>query len=320
LPNEEGPGVMRVRPATLQDTTAISRLFCARIGRWQRLDAQGRGQDVAYDDLSLYERWSHGGPWLSIETAAIWLNHLLGGAALPFVLEDEGGIMGYAEVYANDESEPLRLHGHIAEWIVAEDAPADVVTLFLDEMSARAPGHRLSAACSPFDTTTVDFYTGCGFTPLVRLHSVRVTAQSGQGFYRATEMDDMTSARIQGWAMPIGRVSSPRHLWETLMPQLWRAMPDVTALPRHRLSINASGHEAFVCLQQRPYDARSADVYCWMPKPLTQQAVIHAIKDRAARQGYRSLNFMVTEKTAALVGGDDDATAGQRQIFVRAQV
>jgi len=307
---------MHVRPATLQDTTAISRLFCARIDRWQRLDAQGRGEDVLYDDLTLYERWSHGGPWLSVEMAAIWLNQLLGGAALPLVLEQDHQIIGYAELYANDEPDPLRVHGHIAEWVMTSDVPSDAQTVFLEGMVARAPQKRLSAACLPYDTTSIDLYTGCGFVPSVLLYPVRLEAASGQGFYKATDMEDMSASRIQGWGMPIGRVTSPRHLWETLMPRLWRALPDVIAVPRHRLHINASGQEAFVCLQQRPYDARTVDVSCWTPKPLSQQ-LIHSIRDRAARQGYRSLSFTVTEKIAALIGGDEDTAAGQRQIFVR---
>ena len=307
---------MRVRLATLQDTSAISRLFCVRVGRWQRLDAQGRGEDVSYDNLSLYERWSHGGPWLSIETAAIWLNQLLNGAAVPLVLDGSSGIMGYAELYLNDETEPLRVHGHIAEWVIADEAPSDALDVFLEGMVERAPQKRLSAACSPYDTTSVDLYTACGFVPAVLLHPIRLAAASGQGFYKATDMEDISASRIQGWGMPIGRGTSPRHLWETLMPRLWRALPDVTAVPRHRLHINASGQEAFVCLQQRPYDARTVDVYCWTPKPLSQQ-LIHSIRDRAARQGYRSLSFTMTEKMATLVGGEEDTAGGQRQIFVR---
>lgn len=305
---------MRVRLATLQDTSAISRLFCARIGRWQRLDAQGRGEDVLYDDLTLYERWSHGGPWLSVETAAIWLNQLLNGAAMPLVLEQDTQIIGYAELYANDEPDPLRVHGHIAEWVIAEGSTSEALDVFLEGMVVRQK--RLSAACSPYDTTSVELYARCGFVPSVLLYPIRLTAQSGQGFYKATDMDDVSASRIQGWGMPIGRMTSPRHLWETLMPRLWRALPDVIAVPRHRLHINASGQEAFVCLQQRPYDARTVDVYCWTPKPLSQQ-LIHSIRDRAARQGYRSLSFTMTEKMATLVGGDEDTAAGQRQIFVR---
>lgn len=307
---------MRVRQATLQDTSAISRLFCARVGRWQRLDAQGRGEDVSYDNLTLYERWSHGGPWLSIETAAIWLNQLLGGAAMPLVLENEGGLIGYAELYANDEPEPLRVHGHIAEWVLAEDAPADALEIFLDGMTGRAPQKRLSAACSPYDTASVELYNRCGFSPVVLLHPIRLAAQGGQGFYKATDMDDVSASRIHGWAMPIGRVTSPRHLWETLMPRLWQTFPEVTAVPRHRLHITAAGQDAYVCLQQRPYDARTVDVYCWTPKPLSQP-LIHAIRDRAARQGYRSLSFTMTEKMISLVGGEEDTAGGQRQILVR---
>jgi hypothetical protein len=306
---------MRVRPATLQDTSAISRLFCARIGRWQRLDAQGRGEDVSYEQLTLYERWSHGGPWLSVETAAIWLNQLLSGAGLPLVLEHENRLIGYAELYTNDETE-LRAHGHIAEWLIEDDAPVDALMTFIEGMVPRAPQGRLSAACSPYDTASVELYGRCGFSLTTVLHPLRLAAQSGQGFYKATDLEDVSASRIQGWGMPIGRITSPRHLWETLMPRLWRALPEVTALPRHRLHINASGQEAFACLQQHPYDARTVDVYCWTSKPLSQQ-VINALRDRASRQGYRTLCLTVTEKMAALIGGDEDAAAGQRHIFVR---
>lgn len=306
---------MRVRSAALQDTSAISRLFRDRVGRWQRLDAQGRGEDVAYDQLTLYERWMHGGPWLSVETASIWLNHLLCGAGVPLVLEDDTHILGYAELYPNDETDPLRIHAHVAEWLIEDNAPDDALMTFLDGMAVRAPQRRLSAACSPYDSVSIDLYTRCGFAPALLLYPIRLAAQSGQGFYKATDMDDISPLRIQGWGMPIGRTTSPRHLWETLMPRLWRALPEVTALPRHRLQINASGQDAFVCLQQRPYDARTVDVYCWTPKPLSQQ-MINAIRDRASRQGYRTLCFAVTEKMAALIGGDEDAS-GQRRIYVR---
>ena len=62
---------MQIRQATLDDTRAISKLFCAGIERWQRMDAQGRVEDLSYEQLTIYERWLHGGAWLSIETAAL---------------------------------------------------------------------------------------------------------------------------------------------------------------------------------------------------------------------------------------------------------
>ena len=74
---------LEVRQAGLDDTGAISALFCARIPVWQRRNAQGQVENVAYDALTIYERWLHGGPWMSIETCAILLNHLLSGGGDP---------------------------------------------------------------------------------------------------------------------------------------------------------------------------------------------------------------------------------------------
>ena len=71
---------MHIRPALLDDTQAISQLFRARIDKWQRLTEQGQVEDLSYDELSIYERWLHGGAWMSIETGAIWLSHLLSGS------------------------------------------------------------------------------------------------------------------------------------------------------------------------------------------------------------------------------------------------
>src|SRR5215213_9179974 len=76
---------LQVRQAALDDTCAISSLFRARIGVWQRLDANGRVEDKPYEALTIYERWLHGGAWMSIETAAIQLNELLSGAGISLV-------------------------------------------------------------------------------------------------------------------------------------------------------------------------------------------------------------------------------------------
>jgi hypothetical protein len=68
---------VEVRQAGLDDTGAITALFGARIPIWQRINKQGQVEDVPYAQLTIYERWLHGGPWMSIETCAVLLNHLL---------------------------------------------------------------------------------------------------------------------------------------------------------------------------------------------------------------------------------------------------
>ena len=57
---------MPIRQPTLDDTQAISALFQAKFERWQRIDENGQVEDLPYEQLSLYERWLHGGAWMSI--------------------------------------------------------------------------------------------------------------------------------------------------------------------------------------------------------------------------------------------------------------
>ena len=62
---------MRVRQATLDDTQQIVALFSGRVPVWQRLGERGQVEDLPYDALTIYERWLHGGAWMSLETGAI---------------------------------------------------------------------------------------------------------------------------------------------------------------------------------------------------------------------------------------------------------
>ena len=70
---------MLVRQATIDDTRKIVGLNTANVPLWQRLDAAGQVENLPYEALTIYERWLHGGAWMSLETGAIWLSHLLSG-------------------------------------------------------------------------------------------------------------------------------------------------------------------------------------------------------------------------------------------------
>ncbi|MEO1441159.1 MAG: hypothetical protein AAFV33_12220, partial [Chloroflexota bacterium] len=63
-----------IRQAQLDDAAAISELARSRVGVWQRMTG-GQVETVTYDALSIYERWLHGGPWMSVETGALQLSH-----------------------------------------------------------------------------------------------------------------------------------------------------------------------------------------------------------------------------------------------------
>ena len=78
---------MRIRPVTLDDVAGIVKLHTA--------GEEPKG--------NLYERYSMGGPWMSVETLAVHINNLLLDNQLVAVAELDGEIIGEVEVLFSEE-------------------------------------------------------------------------------------------------------------------------------------------------------------------------------------------------------------------------
>ncbi|MFO7323516.1 MAG: GNAT family N-acetyltransferase [Chloroflexota bacterium] len=296
---------LQVRQATLDDTQAISALFRSQIQVWQRFDAEGRVQDVEYHQLTIYERWLHGGPWMSVETAAIQLCQLLIGAGIPLVATLGDEVVGYAEAYHGHEPPPFGDHLHVAYLIVAPDfvgrGAEDALMGALRERAKTLKAKTLTVSRVGDATATVQLQDHFDFEPLCRVQRMSLPARTGQIFYRATEHTNADAAQIRGWGMPVGRMTSARQEWEHLWPPTWETIPELRNQRTHRLHVSAAGQEAFVCFRQQLYDPRSVDIYCWSPKPLTNQ-LVSALRDWAHREGYRNLYWVVADDTVKTLG------------------
>lgn len=294
---------MKVRQATLDDTVAISELFCARIPTWQRLDAAGRVQDVQRSELSIYERWQHGGPWMSVETGALFLSHLLHGAGTPLVVEQDATIVACTVLYEGDEPEPYGRHlGMDHPTVLPGHDPQDAITALLaaarEQLQERELRRLLLHLVLPEQQ---EAYARRGFSERARILRLGIPARVGQGFYRSSDWTDPAPRKIAGWYMPVGRLGSARQQWETLWPDTWGAIAEMRRHRIHRLQFDASGHEALICCRQQPYAERNAEIFCWSPRPLTRQ-LLTALRDWAHRTGYRTLIFNVEQDTVAMLG------------------
>ncbi len=309
---------IHMRGATLDDTQAISALFRTHIAVWQRLNSAGQVQDVAYESLTIYERWQHGGPWMSVETAAIHLSHLLRGAGIPLVLEAEGKIAAYAEAYRGTEPEPFGDHYHLAQVVVHPDfASAGLQDMMLRELLEQAKIARVlrvTANCIAGDAQTQALYTGHGMSVLSRIRRYNLTAKSGQGFYKVVDHPNDNPQQIFNWFMPVGRLGSARQQWETLWPQTWYAIAEMRERRTHRLNFSASGQEAFIYCQQQLYSPRAVEVYMWSPKPLTAQ-LLTALRDWTHREGYRSLVLSVNDETAKVLSAEAEADGYYEDVY-----
>jgi GNAT superfamily N-acetyltransferase len=307
---------MQIRQATLDDTRAISDLFRRRIERWQRMNPSGQVDDLPYAELTIYERWLHGGPWMSLETAALWLSHLNQQGVQLLVLEDDGYLRGYAEAYPGDEPEPFGRHWHIGQLITVPDDDTARDALLQALLDRAQDIGRITASCTAHDRATQNFYKRYAFHDVENVQQVQVSAQVGSvGFYQVTDHAPADYEQLTGWRMPLGRTQSARQHWEEQWPALWQSMPRMSERRTHRLHMSASGQVAFVCFQQQLYNPRSVRVYCWTPKPLSSQ-LLNAIRDRAYKEGYRTLILDVSESIAEMLGDHED-TPRQQQLFLR---
>ena len=306
---------MLLRQATLDDASKIVALFTARIGIWQRLNAAGEVEDRPYEQLTIYERWLHGGAWMSLETAAIWLSHLLSGNGLAYVLDDDGAILAYAEAFVNRELTPMGTHLHLAKLLIHEECADDEHHLLADAIlsDARGPG-RLSVAYPEYNSEMATYYRKYfGANEALRLARYTLPAQIGQSFYKSQDFDNSDASLIDGWAVAVGRTSSPRALWETEWTEHWRGIPQIVARSKHRQFVNAAGHEALVCYHQQLYNERHAEVYCWSPRNLSTQLLV-AIRDMGHRLGFRTLTLALPDFAAELLPAEATVDPNQQII------
>lgn len=305
---------MGVRQARLDDVMGIRDIAIADIARWQRVDEQGQVFDLPYAEMTIYERWLHGGAWMTLETGAIWLTHLTSGTGLALVHQQNRAITGYAEAYFGDESDPYNDHLHISILLGDEDAKHALVNAIIQQAHDVS---RVTVASTVYDADKLAFYDRFGFNELGQIQRVNLSAQGGTvGFYKVTPHDVTDASQIDGWQMPIGRLESARYHWEHLLPQLWFAVPSITERKIHRLRFNVGGQDAFVVLQEQLYNPRSADVYCWTPKALSTH-LVGSIRDWAYKIGFRSLTMAVSEKIAPILDSDLEQTAHQNVVLAR---
>ncbi len=308
----------QVREAQLDDVQAISAFARSRITAWQRMDAAGHVQDVAYADLTVYERWLHGGPWMSVETGALQLSHLLRGAGLPLVAIVGETVVGYAELYYGKEPAPYHAHIHIGPLLTHADHPTARNALVASATAAakQRTCQRVTVNLAASDSPNISYYQSQGFDQLDTVRRMTLATQQGQVFYKANAHHHAATNQVDGWHFDIGRLGSARYQWETLWPNTWNAIQQIRHRKTHRLNFQAAGNDAFVLFRQQLYLPRYADVFCWTPKPPTRQ-LITAICDWAHREGYRKLVLPTIASRVPVLGLNAEADGYNEVIYAK---
>jgi GNAT superfamily N-acetyltransferase len=310
--------LITVRLATLADTLAITEIHKSDVAQWERISADGSLTPTAYDALSLYERWQHGGAWMSVETCAVHLHRLLSGAGFPLVAELDGVVLAEAEVYENFEAAPFGHYLDLAIIATRSDHQREglgtALVNYIIDMARLMKCERITVT----NALATEFYQAHRFKHSRTGRGLRFAAQQGRVIYQATPLLDRTYDQIKGWHMPLGHYNSSRQEWDRLFPQQWAAgIPELINVAAAQVKLSVAGQHAIIAVRDadevdsQPGDGR---LVCWSAKPLSGP-LISAIRDWAFRNGYPHLVSYILESDLGLLPPDVQATAYSQEVF-----
>jgi len=312
--------MVTIRPATPADVPAITAVHCSDIVVWKRWGPGGEAQAARYSELTPYERWLNGGPWMDEGTCAPHLEHLLavGREAAALVVEVEGRVLAEAEAFIGDEPPPFgrnlnvsvlyTLRGHAGRGL----GSALMAELFTIARRERCDTVMVGHAEAPA------FYAKHGLAHLQTWRRVRLPVNTSQTQYTAERFEEADYDVVRGWAMPIGRHQSARQEWERLRPGGEPAFDEWRELRLERWRLEVRHSPAILILDESPRKPGVANVHLWLPpgQDLTRQ-LLAAMRDRAARSGFFELSCFMHDQQTPWLGPDARDDDYSQQVWLK---
>jgi GNAT superfamily N-acetyltransferase len=208
------------------------------------------------------------------------------------VAEQEGEIVGHAEVFISHEADPYGHHINISTLCVRQDAQLQgigrALVTYIEEMARVLGCTQVTAAYAE----PAAFWIKIGFEPFQARQRVRLSAVEGRVFYKACDLTEDTPDQIRGWFMPLGRFQNSREEWERMYWLMWNGVPELVESKWHRLFIDLTGQPGILHLHQHDDDPTTVTTRLWTKYTPTSH-IISAIRDRAARLGYQHITTLV---------------------------
>jgi len=285
---------MIVREATLDDTQDIVSVY---------LTNPDRLFERPIESLSIAERNSYGGPWMSVESCAIHLNNMLAWGYAPLVVEYEGKVIAEAEFYTGHDVPPLGTTLDISVlYVHADFQRRGAGTLLVQEMISRAKRKKCSFITVSGGLGAPGFYARFGFVDLLTLETVDCSIPQQTDICNCVPYTPADFERLPKGTLWIGRFLSPCQKWWEIVDSIKKRdaiLPERADWPRPEGRYSKS--EEFLSFLVPEWKNKSkADVYCWS-KELTPQ-IVSELLSHAFFAGYSHACFLCHPKVAKLVG------------------
>ncbi len=308
---------MIVRDALVADAAAVTAVHRSSVVRWRRWSPEGDEEFARYEDLTTYERWLNGGPWMDGATCARHLERLrASGAGIALVAEEDGEVAAEAEAFVGDEAPPFGRNLNLSVLYTRRGREGrGLGSALMAELERRA---RL-AGCEVFMVSHAEargFYKRHGLAYHSTWRRAGLPAQAGRTQYLAEPLTGGEAAAISGWAMPVGRYQSARQEWESRRPGVEPDFAEWRSLQTARYRLTVRRRPAALILDESPRERGWAEMHLWTPGVLLRQQVA-AARDLASRLAFNGLLCFVAEESLPLLGRDLETDGYRQEVWLK---
>jgi GNAT superfamily N-acetyltransferase len=286
---------MIVREATLDDVRDIVAVH---------LTSPDRPFTEPVERLSIAERCSYGGPWMSVETCAIHLNNLLAWGHTPLVVEEGSRVIAETEFYIGPDVPPLGRTLDISVlYVRTEWQRRGAGSLLMEAMIGRAGEAGCDQITVNTGTESQGFYRRFGFGHALDLQVIRYDVATTNAFPDCEPYVPRAFEAQPEGVLWIGRFLSPTQKWREIVDQIERRD---AILPRDAGRPAAVGMTSAVkgftgFLVPGWGNPARAQVYCWAER--ATEEMVSALLGQARQAGYREARLLCHPEVVEMVAG-----------------
>lgn len=302
-----------LRPATPNDAPGITAIHCSNIIRWLRWEADGTSHPARYADLTPYERWQHGGPWLDESTCRAYLERLIAGGGFPLVAEAGGRLLATAELHLATEPPPYGRNLNLSTLYVHRNHQGQ-------RLGSALLGYSIEFArskeCDTFlvaNAEAPEFYKRHGLKQVERWVQYRLPTAKSRAAYSLEPLPDSSHELVQGYALSIGRYQNAHHDWERTRPNATPNFPQWHGLKLERHWLTLGKQRVAVIFEESPHRRGTAEVFLFTQSPLTSKLVA-ALRGLGGQLGFAQLQCFV-QSNVQLTGGVK--TGVEQKLFLK---
>jgi len=283
------------RLATLNDVKSIVDIHCSDIEKWFK-ETEGQKVEARYEDLSIEERYIHGGPWMTTETCAIHLNNLLVNGQYPLVAELNNRVVGELELYIGEEKGPLGRCGYIDILEVHRDYRGRGVGRALINKAIEIARNQKCQTIAVWPTQeATPFYIKCGINQttyiihqieldLTKIHPTQETIET-----KPIPTNQTPTKTKMHLITP--RIYTSTAAW---LKTQWKYSLQI---PTKTIQGYIATHKAIYTLQTKPNNPTTAYTYLWVKDTKNTKQALNTTINIAIKTGIKKLRLYITPQT-----------------------